>query len=188
MIPATAKYWTCEVKLTQDELLDAGAQLSKALGKIGDLRTQLAMSTSVIKGEVQKQESEVHRLSKLIREGKTEREVEVDEQVDRANQMILTIRRDTFDVVHSRPMNEEEIGRFIQPSLFSTEVVNEDEQPTPSEIEQPTPSEIYQEAKDAGCTCSWSEDFVLTERNADCQFHDFVTSEEQPEVVQGASA
>jgi len=120
------QYETFAVLLTRQELLDYGQKLSNEISKIAALRAQLSTTQSVVKGSILEHETEVTRLSKLIREGKEEREVELIEQPDYSSREIILERKDNFEEVRRRPMDDEEVQKYFQKNLFTEPVISDE--------------------------------------------------------------
>jgi hypothetical protein len=99
------------VVLTDDEVRERGIKLAGVLQDIGREEFSKKSFNEGVKGRVDALESEADKLVTVIRAGKEDREVQVEEQKDYKAQEVRTVRLDTGEVIHHRAMTPRELQR-----------------------------------------------------------------------------
>lgn len=95
-------------RLTEEELLQKGQQLAEAVEDIqSEERRQTDIKASM-KARLTALEARRDEVSVAIRRREEERDVEVDIWHDFARGIVQDIRRDTGEVIHYRPMSDDE--------------------------------------------------------------------------------
>ena len=96
------------VVLTEDELAVRSQELAKAVGDLEETDEARKASASFHGAEVKAARAVVARLSKVVRERREYRDVEVKDVFDYAEKRVDTVRLDTGERVWTRAMTEDE--------------------------------------------------------------------------------
>jgi hypothetical protein len=101
------------VKLTREEIHHRGKRLAVLEAEITDLEFEKKEAAGNFKSLIEGRKTEVGRRTREINEEQEYRQVEIIEQKDWDTREVLTIRKDTGEVVEARPMTPEERQRPI---------------------------------------------------------------------------
>jgi hypothetical protein len=99
------------VKLTDKDLKMKGDELAKEVQKLADLKNAMKQSAEGFKSQRSKVELEIDRLKQLILSKTELRDVEVRENKNYKAKVVSTVRLDTREVIHTRPMKAHELQR-----------------------------------------------------------------------------
>lgn len=102
------------VKLSEQELLIKGNELSKLLQDLETVEAQKKTANAGFKDEIDKLTEQISGLATIVREKKEYREVEVEERKNMDRMIMETIRLDTGEVVSYRELkgHERNLGLF----------------------------------------------------------------------------
>ncbi len=112
--------------LTAKERLARGADMGRAIHDWESTNEEKKTVTKDLGDRIKEHEANMKRLSRIVRTGKEEREVEVEWRPFAESETMRLIRLDTGEEVQSRPMTREEKDLFRQQPL----PLNEPVQPT----------------------------------------------------------
>ena len=98
------------VKLTQDELLDAGQQLADAQQTLTELENELQSFKEQMKGKVAEAEGKATRYGAMVRQKYEYRYVPCDTAKDYASGTIIVQRMDTLELIEDRRMTNDELS------------------------------------------------------------------------------
>ena len=102
------------VKLSEQELIIKGNELSCYVQELDEVETQKKTANSGFKDEIDKISEKISSLAKIVREKKEYREVETEEVKNMERMTMDTIRLDTGEVVSYRELkgHERNLGLF----------------------------------------------------------------------------
>ncbi|MCC6989914.1 MAG: hypothetical protein IT181_12995 [Acidobacteria bacterium] len=102
---------TCQ--LTDDEQRERGRQLAEALRAVGEEELDQKAQKERMKERLEALHGEVTRLGGIVRAGEEERAVQVRLELDDEKGMVHSVRLDTGELFHSRPMTQQEKQRAL---------------------------------------------------------------------------
>jgi len=95
--------------LSDHETLLRATEAAQLAGKRDALEVKLAIDTKAAKKDIELVEGKISELQKQVRERQEYKDIEVDYFHDANRGCVETIRLDTHDVIHSRPMTVDEL-------------------------------------------------------------------------------
>ncbi len=109
-------------KLTDEEIRDRGFEAGQLDQEVQDLEAEFDEAKKLHKAEVNSNENRRRLLLREIRTKQTTRPVECEIEPDFLNLQVRTTRLDTGELVHERPMSEDEKqGRLIEMGVEDAE-------------------------------------------------------------------
>lgn len=100
-----------KVPLTDTDVQARGEQLAKELHNLRDLRAEHKTAKDAMKNAEESGEGRVAQLARIVRDRVEERSVPVEIRVDLGLRMVEEIRSDTGEIMHTRPVTEEDTLR-----------------------------------------------------------------------------
>jgi hypothetical protein len=107
------------VKLENDELLIRGHELADACADLDDIETRKKCAMSAFKDEIEAAESNVSRLSRIVKDRAEYREVEVKEVRNEERMTMDTIRLDSGETVSYRALQGHERNLTLFPAAVA---------------------------------------------------------------------
>lgn len=96
------------VKLTTEEQLQRGNELAAKIEEMQNIEMSAEEARGNFKAELKRVEGEISRLKRTVLDGKEQRTVRCEWQLNFDHGIAELIRLDTFEVVQSRPLTDEE--------------------------------------------------------------------------------
>lgn len=96
-------------KLTQDELLSYGREISEKSIKRAELEAKKAAEAKLIKESIDGLNSDVRNLAHIVRAGEEFRNVETEVHYDYTAKLVSVYRLDTGELVRDRVMTPDEL-------------------------------------------------------------------------------
>jgi hypothetical protein len=109
------------VKLTDDELLIRGSELSASVQKLADLERDKKAVDAQLKKDIDEADSESQRLAKIARNKEEYREVEVMDIKNMERLTMDTVRLDTRQVIAYRDLQGHERNLSLFPAAVEQE-------------------------------------------------------------------
>lgn len=105
------------VMLTEEEARAKGIELASYVQQLNELEERAKQISADMKKEIKALQAKVMVLTRIVRTGKEDREVECYERRNNSLMTIETYRTDTGELVETRPMsaNERQLAMFPQP-------------------------------------------------------------------------
>lgn len=97
------------VELTKDEVAEAARDAADKLALRDNKHEQLKAHNEHAKAEIKDLEAELRRLSGMVREKATKRNVIVERTYDHIKKSVEDVRTDTGETIHARPMTDTEL-------------------------------------------------------------------------------
>jgi len=102
-----------ECQLSENELLDKGQELSTLIQDVKKLDEEKKENAADYKVRIDGKTIDARAIARVIKDGFETRTVEITEQRDYALRTITTFRKDTGEIVQTRPMRTEDLQEPI---------------------------------------------------------------------------
>lgn len=106
--------------LLKEELISKGDELAQVTREINELEIKKQMEAKAIKEQIDKLNAMRLKLAEQVKSKTEERSVECEERFDFDKRLAMTVRRDTYEVVHTRAMTmgefQEEMDLHMSPT------------------------------------------------------------------------
>jgi hypothetical protein len=102
------------VKLTDVEVLERSRELGDEVQKFEDAVAVQKSSAKAHKDKVDTHDARIRALALVVRSGEEHRPIECEWRADAGLRTLKLVRRDTYEVVRSRPMTDEELAEAAQ--------------------------------------------------------------------------
>lgn len=102
------------VKLTKEEVRTKGERIAELVIDVVDIEDEKKTVTKEYAARLKALGKEIRGLSREVRSGEEEREVECEERIDHGRNVIEIVRMDTGEVVAHRPMEDYDRQRELQ--------------------------------------------------------------------------
>lgn len=114
MKDATVINHTCDVKLTEEELLSRGKLLTEFLQEIQNLEDRKREAMAKFKAQIEEQRNKLFYHSRVVQFGVEERELECTRVYDLVSNHVIFISKESGQEVDRRPMKSNEIAAAQQ--------------------------------------------------------------------------
>ena len=102
------------VKLREEEVLERARELASVVSKHDEAQQLQKLSAKAHKDTVDGHEVTIRALSRIVNSGEENRPVECEWHADGGLRLLKLVRRDTYEIVRSRPMTDEEVQEASQ--------------------------------------------------------------------------
>ena len=98
-----------ECVMTQEEILHEAYVLSQAINRQTELENELKAMATQAKAQLAREEATIDTATQRITSGKMHKMIDVDIIPDYVSGVVLTKRRDTFEIIERRDMTAREL-------------------------------------------------------------------------------
>ena len=107
----------CPVKLTEAEKNERGYQMGLQVKAKAAAEREKETANAGFKSRIQTAEAAITRFSQVLVSGEEYREVECDQIPNRVEGICQIVRKDTGEIVTTRPLTDKEMHKLMQMSL-----------------------------------------------------------------------
>lgn len=106
---------TLPVRLTDGELLAKSKELAAKITELDEVEDRKKSAVAQCKVKSDELDLDIHKIARILRTGREDREVEVSEIRNDPARTIEVVRLDTGEIVESRPMTIHELQKPLFP-------------------------------------------------------------------------